>query len=216
MSRLFKAALAALFLAAPAQAAQLSYDFSVDPTLGGTGTGEIRATFLEVLAPVRITSLGAGLAQLSASEIDAAWTIYRSNANDDVLDAVVTADADFSFAGLSDPVPMVTTAIDAVLNEGYYLFTLLTQQPLLYSRYYEPDIAGELPFITADGAIRVIEGGILQFAASDPSIISGNVALPAIQVGYDVIEEAPPAVPLPAGGLLLLSAFGLLALRRGG
>ena len=215
MIRTMMRAMALCLAGATAQAAELKYNFSVAPLLGGTAPGEIRATFLEVLAPVRLTSLGADLSQLSfgATDIDAAWTIYRSNANDDVLDAVITVDADFSFASFTETVETVRTAVDVALGTGYYLFTLRTEQALLYSNYDERQIAAELPLTTADGAFRVIEGGILNFAASDPSIISGNVRLPALTVGYDLVEDTP-AVPLPAGGLLLLSGLGALALGR--
>jgi hypothetical protein len=189
------------------QAATLEYNFPVPTTIGGTGNNEIRATFLEVLKPIFLDRLTASLALDSTADIKANWTVYNSNAADDVLGAVKTVDASFSFTGSRLEEQLVTTAIDVALNPGFYLFALQTDAQLFYTNYPEPDLpVGTLPFVTSDGAFSVIDGGVIDFNASDPSIISGNVRLPAISAEYTI--STVPAVPLPAGGLLLLTALG--------
>lgn len=199
--------------AVASQAATLEYTFPIATTLGGTGNNEIRATFLEVLKPIVLDSLTASLALQNTVDIQANWTVYNSNANDDVLSAVKTVDASFSFTGDTQEEQLVTTDIGVALNPGFYLFALQTGAPLFYTNYREPDLpAGTLPFITSDGAFSVIDGGILNFAASDPSIISGNVTLPAISAEYQISTVPVPTVPLPAGGFLLLSALGTAAM----
>ncbi|MEP0673878.1 MAG: VPLPA-CTERM sorting domain-containing protein, partial [Sulfitobacter pontiacus] len=86
-------------------------------------------------------------------------------------------------------------------------FALKTEGTLFYTYYREPNLPdGSLPFVTNDGAFRVINGGILNFDASDPSIISGNTSLPVIGAEYALTTV--PTVPLPAGGVLMLTALG--------
>ena len=213
-----------LFLGSALQAATLAYDFEdQDPDFrlqeGGTAANEIRATFIEVLAPVRFSRLGAVMRPNMEVDIDASWTVYQSNADDDVLGAVASFNADFSFASLDAPASLISMAVDVTLGPGFYLLALQTDAPLFYTHYRETPAfrAAFLPFTTADGALRVIEGGIINFAATDPSIIGGNVSLPAISATYDIVTSEPPAVPLPAGLTLILSALGgLFWLRRRG
>lgn len=220
--RLFQvgAALCASVLSASsAFAVVLEYDFHVnDPDIrlqeGGTAANEIRATFIEVEQALRLNSLGATMRAFNDVDIDASWTIYGSNANNDIVSTLAQFTADFSFSGLSSPAELISTSVDVTLAPGFYLLALQTDKPLFYTHYRETDTFRNryLPYTTPDGAITVIEGGIINFAsASDPTIIGGNVSLPAIQVDYDPLT----AVPLPAGGVLLLSAAsGLAFIRR--
>lgn len=220
MRLLFTACTISLFSlgAGTSQAATLEYNFPTATVLGGTGVNEIRATFLEVLKPVNLESLTVELALDQTRDIDATWTIYNSNANDDVGSVVKSVDADFSFTADNREQELITTDIDVMLGAGFYLFAMQTDASLFYTHYIEGTLpAGTLPFTTTDGAFSVINGGILNFAASDPSIIRGNTSLPAISAEYEIVTTVP-AVPLPASGLMLLSALGagLIARKKHG
>jgi len=184
----------------------------------GTGGGEGRWTFFELLNDVTITQLGVVLKQPSPTE-PALWEIFSTNSSGDYASFSLVFDTGVAYS--PGVLQEQNTDVNVPLTAGFYALGLT-----VYDSSWRIDsvnnVSANYPNPTIDGNFRVLGGASSNLSAGHPPVNGGNTLLPKFSVGIQgfTAPSPPNMVPEPssifvlAGLLATFSAYSWVKRRR--